>query len=138
VNRKVVEKGEAMQWYVEVLKKYAVFSGRARRKELWMFALISFLIALALSIIEFSTGLYDATTNLGYLSSIYGLAVLLPSLAVGVRRLHDTGRSGLWILIGLVPLVGAIVLIVFYVIEGDAGENEYGPNPKQMAAPQPA
>ena len=118
-----------MQWYTEVLKKYAVFSGRARRKEFWMFALINIGISIVLSILDAIIGT-RTDSGFGILSGIYSLAVLLPSLAVGVRRLHDTGRSGWWILIGLIPLIGAIVLIVFYAQEGKPGDNQYGPDPK--------
>jgi len=99
-----------------------VFSGRARRKEYWMFSLFNFIIALALGIIEGFSGLSDQSMLL----NIYQLAVLLPSLAVGARRMHDTDHSGWWI---LVPIVN----LVFAVSEGTRGENEYGPDPKAMA-----
>jgi uncharacterized membrane protein YhaH (DUF805 family) len=112
-----------MHWYLQVLKKYVVFEGRARRTEFWVFTLISFIISLVLSIL-------DNMLKLGFLDSIYSLAVLLPSLAVTVRRLHDTDRSGWWILIGLVPVVGWIVLLVFMFIDSNPYENQYGPNPK--------
>ncbi|MFF5563887.1 DUF805 domain-containing protein [Streptomyces sp. NPDC012623] len=113
-----------MNWYLDVLKKYAVFSGRARRKEYWMFVLINFVITVALGIIGNVIGAD------GVLNGIYSLAVLIPGLAVAVRRLHDTGRSGWWLLIGLVPLVGFIILIVFLAIEGERGANAHGENPK--------
>jgi uncharacterized membrane protein YhaH (DUF805 family) len=113
-----------MNWYLDVLKKYAVFSGRARRKEYWMFFLFNIIIAIALTIVEAVVGLP------GVLSGLYSLAVLLPSIAVGVRRLHDVGRSGLWLLIGLVPVIGIIVLIVFAVTDSQPGTNQYGPSPK--------
>jgi uncharacterized membrane protein YhaH (DUF805 family) len=71
-----------------------------------------------------------AIQQVSILGGIYGLAVLIPGLAVAVRRLHDTGRSGWWLLIGLVPLIGAIVLIVFMATDGEPGDNAYGPNPK--------
>ncbi|MYZ09002.1 DUF805 domain-containing protein [Streptomyces sp. SID2999] len=116
-----------MHWYVDVLKKYAVFSGRARRKEYWMFALFSLIISIVLTIL-------DNALDINFLATIYGLAVLLPSLAVGVRRLHDTSRSGWWLLIALIPLIGAIVLLVFFVSEGKPEANEYGPNPKYAPA----
>ncbi|WP_103535919.1 DUF805 domain-containing protein [Streptomyces sp. SM11] len=116
-----------MDWYLAVLKNYAGFSGRARRKEYWMFALISFVISLVLSII-------GGLIGTDFLSYIYTVAILVPALAVGVRRLHDTGRSGWWLLIALVPLVGAIVLIVFLASEGKPETNQYGVNPK--LAPQ--
>jgi uncharacterized membrane protein YhaH (DUF805 family) len=119
-----------MEWYIGVLKKYVEFSGRARRKEFWMFALISVAISIVLNIIDRILGLTYSSGSGGVLQSIYGLAVLLPSIAVGIRRLHDTGRTGWWILIGLVPCIGWIVLIVFYAQEGNAASNAYGPDPK--------
>ncbi|MFG3404206.1 DUF805 domain-containing protein [Streptomyces sp. NPDC048142] len=116
-----------MDWYLAVLKNYAGFSGRARRKEYWMFTLISVGISVVLSIIG---GLIGAD----FLSFIYSVAILVPTLAVGVRRLHDTGRSGWWLLIALIPLVGAIILIVFLASEGKPEANQHGVNPK--LAPQ--
>ncbi|MFJ5864057.1 DUF805 domain-containing protein [Streptomyces parvus] len=116
-----------MNWYLAVLKNYAGFSGRARRKEYWMFTLINFVISLVLTIIGNAIGVE-------FISYIYSVAVIIPALAVAVRRLHDTGRSGWWLLIALVPLVGAIVLIVFLASEGKQETNEHGVNPK--LAPQ--
>ncbi|MFD6323360.1 DUF805 domain-containing protein [Streptomyces sp. NPDC058442] len=112
-----------MNWYVEVLKKYAVFNGRARRKEYWMFTLFSVIVSIVLAAV-------DAAIGIQALQPIYVIAVLLPTLAVAVRRLHDTNRSGWWIFIGLVPLVGFIVMLVFLVSEGNPGDNKYGANPK--------
>ncbi|GAA2771349.1 DUF805 domain-containing protein [Streptomyces showdoensis] len=117
-----------MNWYLDVLKKYAVFTGRARRQEFWMFVLFNLLAAIVVVIIDAALGTYPL------LYAIYGLGVLLPSLGVTVRRLHDTGRSGWWILIDLVPLVGAIILIVFLATEGEAQQNAHGPNPKLAPA----
>ena len=119
-----------MNWYLEVLKKYAVFSGRARRKEYWFFALFNAIIVFALTVIDISAGLYDAFAEIGLLSGLYSLAVLLPSIAVSVRRLHDIGRTGWWLLIVFIPLVGIIVLLVFAVLDSMPGDNRYGPNPK--------
>lgn len=116
-----------MNWYLEVLRKYVVFDGRAHRTEFWMFTLISVVISIVLALIDVAIGTYGAGG--GVLQGIYGLAVLLPSLAVGARRLHDIGRSGWWLLLGLIPLVGIIILIVWWAQEGDAGSNQYGPNP---------
>ncbi|MEU1305611.1 DUF805 domain-containing protein [Streptomyces shenzhenensis] len=113
-----------MNWYIEVLKKYAVFEGRARRKEYWMFALVNVVIAIVLAIV-------DAVLGTQIPSVVYALAVLLPGLGVSVRRLHDTGRTGWWLLIGIIPLVGAIVLLIFTVSEGTKGQNEYGADPKE-------
>jgi uncharacterized membrane protein YhaH (DUF805 family) len=113
-----------------------VFDGRARRKEYWMFCLVSILISLA---IGFASGFVGAMLGLSesvttMLALVYTLAVLIPSLAVAVRRLHDTGRSGWWLLIVLVPLVGAIVLLVFSVQDSEPGANSYGKNPKTSFA----
>jgi uncharacterized membrane protein YhaH (DUF805 family) len=118
-----------MEWYLAVLRKYAVFTGRARRREYWMFTLVNVLISIALGIVDAIIGT-DFGAGYGILGTIYGLAVLIPSLAVGVRRLHDTGRTGWWLLIGLVPCAGFIVLIVFYAMDGQRWDNQYGPDPK--------
>jgi uncharacterized membrane protein YhaH (DUF805 family) len=122
-----------MDWYIAVIKKYAVFSGRARRKEYWYFVLFNILISIGLSIIDAVLGTGNAETGTGLLSGIYSLAVLIPSLAVLVRRLHDTNRSGWWILIGLIPIIGWIVLLVFMVEDSNPGQNQYGANPKDAA-----
>lgn len=118
-----------MNWYLEVLKKYAVFNGRARRKEFWMFVLVNVIVALVLAFIDSKIGLMSET-GYGILSGIYSLAILVPSVAVTVRRLHDTNRSGLWYLIAFVPVIGGLVLLYFCVLDGDAGMNQYGDNPK--------
>ena len=125
-----------MSYYLTVLKKYAVFTGRARRAEFWYFVLFNFIVSMVLQMLFGSvaeTAEDGAASPLAFLPVLYTLVILLPSLAVAIRRLHDTGRSGWWILIALIPLVGTIVLIVFYVQDGDAGDNAYGTNPK--AAP---
>ena len=117
-----------MNWYLEVLKKYAVFNGRARRKEYWMFILFYVIIAFVLAII-------DSVIGTGFLLyGLYALAMLIPNIAVAVRRLHDTGRSGWFLLIGFIPLIGAIVLIVLFCMDSQPGDNQYGPNPKAGAA----
>ncbi|MFE2015519.1 DUF805 domain-containing protein [Streptomyces sp. NPDC059491] len=117
-----------MNWYLDVLKKYAVFNGRARRQEFWMFTLFNAIAAIIVAVVDMAIGSYPI------LYAIYVLAVLLPALGVTVRRLHDTGRSGWWILIDLVPLVGAIILIVFLATEGESQQNGHGPNPKLAPA----
>ncbi|QKE65280.1 DUF805 domain-containing protein [Aquipseudomonas campi] len=122
-----------MNWYLDVLKKYAVFDGRARRKEYWFFVLFNLIASVVLSIIDGVIGTFSAESGIGLLSGVYSLAVLLPAIGVSIRRLHDTNRSGWWLLIGLIPLVGAIVLIVFMVQDSTAGDNQYGANPKQDA-----
>ena len=112
-----------MNWYMAVLKKYADFSGRARRKEFWMFVLFNFIIAVVL-------GVVDSMIGIPVLGLIYTLGVLIPSIAVGARRLHDIGRTGWWQLIAFVPFIGVIVLIIFFVLDSNPGDNQYGPNPK--------
>jgi uncharacterized membrane protein YhaH (DUF805 family) len=123
-----------MNWYLEVLKKYAVFHGRARRKEYWYFALFHLIISMALAVIDGITGSFSAEAGMGLLGGLYILAVLLPGIAVSVRRLHDTDRNGWWLLIALIPLIGAIVFLVFMVQDGKPGENHYGSNPKGAIA----
>jgi uncharacterized membrane protein YhaH (DUF805 family) len=110
-------------WKVVVLQKYTQFVGRAGRAEFWWFVLASFIISTVLSLLG------RAWVGFAVLGFIYSLAVLVPSIAVGIRRLHDTGRTGWWILIGLVPLVGFIVLIVFFAAQGNPGPNQYGAPP---------
>ena len=123
-----------MGWYLEALKKYAVFSGRSRRKEYWYFVLFSLIVSLVLSAIDALLGTFSSSTNVGLLGGIYGLAIIIPSIAVSVRRLHDIDRTGWWILIGLVPLIGGIVLLVFALLDSTPGSNRYGPNPKGATA----
>lgn len=120
-----------MSWYLEVLKKYAVFSGRARRTEYWMFVLINFIIGLILGGVDFMLGFS------GLVGSIYSLAVFIPGLAVSVRRLHDTNRSGWWLFVFLIPLVGWIILLIFMIQDSIPGENKYGPNPKANNSNEP-
>lgn len=121
-----------MNYYLAVLKKYAVFSGRATRAEYWYFVLFNLIAQLVLMIVD---GLLSIA-SFDILTSIYVLAVFIPSLAVAVRRLHDTNRSGWMILIGLIPLIGGIWLLVLMVLDSTA-DNQYGPNPKGGATPTP-
>jgi uncharacterized membrane protein YhaH (DUF805 family) len=123
-----------LSWYLEALKKYAVFSGRSRRMEYWYFVLFNIIVGIVLAGIDALLGTFSSASNIGLLSGIYSLAVLIPSLAVTVRRLHDIDRTGWWILIGLVPLIGGIVLLVFALLDSTPGSNQYGPNPKGAAA----
>lgn len=129
-----------MNWYIKVLKQYADFEGRARRMEYWVFVLcnvaiscmISFLDIILGTIFNYSPFIIDGT---GILAIIYSLAVLLPSIAVLVRRLHDTGRSGYWILLSFIPLIGGIILIIFLCLPSEEGENEWGPDPFEEGLP---
>lgn len=118
-----------MNWFVAVVKKYAVFSGRARRKEYWMFALVYLLIAIVLGLLDGMLG------GAGVLGAVFAIALLLPSLGVTVRRLHDTDRSGWWVLVGFIPFVGWIVILVFMCLVGTPGSNQYGEDPLQAAEP---
>ncbi len=115
-----------MNYYKSVLKKYAVFEGRAGRAEYWYFALFNAIIAIVLWLINSVIG--DEKDTLGLL---YGLAVFIPSLAVAVRRLHDTGKSAWMLLINLIPFIGFIWFLVLLIKDSDIGDNKYGPNPKQ-------
>jgi len=124
-------KGFTMDWYLAVLQKYATFEGRARRKEYWMYALFTTLISIVLMIVDSVAGLTKlAGGQISPLNTLYGLAVLIPGLAVMVRRLHDTNHSGFWILILFVPFVGVIILLLWLIKEGDSRSNEFGRNPK--------
>ncbi len=116
--------GTDVQWYLKVIKNYAEFGGRARRTEYWMFTLVNAVIVFLLSMLESIAGI------MGIVTFLYSLAVLIPSLAVVVRRLHDSGRTGWWILVSLIPIVGGIVILVFMCLDSEQGDNEYGPNPK--------
>ena len=115
-----------MGWYLGAWKKYATFTGRARRTEYWMFYLFNMIFAFVLS---FMDGILGLTNNGGYgpLYGLYGLAVLIPAIAVGVRRMHDTGRSGWWLLL-------PIANFVFLVSDGTTGSNQYGADPKASVA----
>ncbi|MDR3428956.1 MULTISPECIES: DUF805 domain-containing protein [Silvimonas] len=121
-----------MNWYLAVLKNYLGFSGRARRKEYWMFVLCNVIITVILRVIDHLTGLTIESHGeaIGILGTVYGLAVLLPSLAVTVRRLHDGDHTGWWLLIVLLPIVGAIVMLVFMLQQSTPGTNRYGPSPR--------
>jgi uncharacterized membrane protein YhaH (DUF805 family) len=120
-----------------VLSQYVGFGGRARRSEYWWFALFSVLVGIVTSLLDMGLGtdFEGSVASGGLFGLIANLALLLPSLAVAVRRLHDTDRSGWWILIALIPLVGLIVLLVFFVQDGAPGPNRFGSSPKHHAAP---
>jgi uncharacterized membrane protein YhaH (DUF805 family) len=113
-------------WKKVVLEHYADFTGRARRAEFWWYALANFLVSIVLNILIAISSIFWVV----YV--IYALGVLIPGLAVAVRRLHDTDKSGWWILIGLIPIVGVIVLIVFWATDGALGPNKYGPSQKYV------
>ncbi len=124
-------KGETtMSWYIGALKKYADFNGRAGKAEFWMFTLISTIISVILYLID---GGIMPGSNIHLLYTVYSLAVLVPSLAVSVRRLHDTGRSGWWILINVIPILGQLVYLVF-LLQDSQGANQYGSSPRLATA----
>lgn len=118
-----------MNYYIMALKKYAVFTGRASRSEYWYFALFNIIFSIVAGIID--TIINDQSD---ILRTLYGLAVLVPGLAVGVRRLHDTNRSGYTILLCLIPIIGWIALIYMYCLDSTPGDNMFGPNPKGVAS----
>ncbi len=117
-------------WYKSVLSKYAEFGGRARRSEFWYFTLVNIIILIVLEVLASAIHGSVGVVFLA-LASIYALAVFVPTLAVTVRRLHDTGRSGWWYFIALVPAVGVIILLVFECADSVPGTNQWGPNPKE-------
>lgn len=128
-----VEKQSPFGWFLVALKKYAVFRGRACRREFWYFVLFMFLIEFGLSFVFalFTRGGEGVTQDV---SALFALVFLIPTLAVSVRRLHDTGKTGWWLFLSLVPLVGSIVLIIFYCQDSQPGPNMYGGDPKTLPA----
>jgi len=118
-----------MSWYLKALKNYAGFSGRARRKEYWFFTLFSFLVTIALTILDLIIFKLSSGTLLGMFTGAYALGVIIPTLAVTFRRLHDTGKSGWWMLINLVPMIGSLIFIVLLLLDSQPGDNRYGSGP---------
>jgi uncharacterized membrane protein YhaH (DUF805 family) len=125
-----------MRWMFMPFRRYAEFSGRSRRKEYWMFALLNMIVWAIICVL----GLWGADSRLFsdteelmmyFLATggVYLLITLIPSLAVAIRRLHDTDKSGWMLLLGLIPLVGGLILLIFYVTEGTRGPNRFGPDP---------
>ena len=120
-----------MNWFLMALKKYAQFEGRSQRSEYWFFALFYILFAIAATLIDVVTGSYDPQTGFGIVSVLLAIGLLIPSLSVSVRRLHDTNRSGWWLLICLIPLIGAIWFLVLTILDSSPGTNRFGVNPKE-------
>ncbi len=115
-------------WKVVVLQRYAQFAGRAGRAEFWWFTLANFIVSVILSLLAQASGIFWV------LSTVYSLALIVPSIAVGIRRLHDTTKSGWWLLLWFLPIVGWIILIVFFATQGNPGENQYGAVPPSEPA----
>ena len=124
-----------MHWLTGPITKYVVWEGRATRSEYWYFILFTTLITVGLTMIDLAVGTFDEETNQGLISGLFSLFIFLPSIAVFVRRLHDTGRSGWWFWILLVPLIGFIVILVFFCTDSQEEANQYGPNPKDLGSP---
>jgi len=122
-----------MEWYAAAFRKYAVFKGRARRKEYWMFVLFNLIFTFLAAFLDNICGTTFEDEGFGACSTAYALFALLPSIAVTVRRLHDIGKSGWWLLIQLIPIIGNIWLLVLMTLDGTPGRNKYGPNPKEVA-----
>src|SRR6266498_4965432 len=123
------EKGFSMS-FTEAIKsgfdKYVTFEGRSARPAYWWWFLFAVLAGIGANILD------RAVLDTMFISALVGLGLFLPGLAVSVRRLHDTDHSGWWVLIGLIPIIGFIVLLVFYVRQSDAGENRFGPAPAEV------
>lgn len=120
-----------MQYYVNAIKNYATFTGRTRRRDFWMFVLFHLIFFIAAGVLDSLLGTNSPEMGGGLVSGLYALFALVPSIAIAARRLHDSGKSGWWLLIGLTG-IGGIVLLVFYVLDSQPGANKYGPNPKGM------
>ena len=121
-----------MDHYLACWQKYFEFAGRAHRDEFWFFVLFNTVFGLAISFLDFVLGTTDGSGN-GVLSGLYSLLVLIPSMAVGARRLHDTNRSGWWQLLLFIPLLGFLILVFWWASEGDSGENTHGEDPRRVA-----
>lgn len=123
-----------MEWMMMPLKRYADFQGRSRRKEYWMFLLGVLIVAFILGAIEGVVGLNGMVGGIyGPLTLLFLLAVIVPGIAVQVRRFHDQDKSGWFVLLGLIPFVGGLVVLVFMLLEGTKGPNRFGPDPKDMS-----
>lgn len=123
-----------MEWFLKVVRdNYANFTGRARRKEYWMFTLFNFILSL-LFVIPMLIGAFSENMTIYFIGfalyMLFALALLIPSLAVCVRRLHDVGKSGWWYLISFVPIIGTILLLIWFCTDSEIGENQWGPDPK--------
>ena len=125
-----------MDQYLAVLSKYAVFSGRAGRREYWMFFLFNLIFSIAARFVDMTSGSEVILLGMKPITLVYGLAVALPSLTVAVRRLHDIGYAGWWMLLLIVPFIGPVALVVMFCLAGEPGDNKYGPAPAAAPAPE--
>ena len=114
-----------MNYYLDVLNKYAEFNGRSSRKEYWMFFLFNLVITGLLVVIDVMI-----SNDNGILTSLYTLAVFIPSLALSIRRIHDAGISALWLLLAFIPIIGPIAYLIFMILDSQPGNNQYGPMPR--------
>ena len=122
-----------MDWFLYSLRNYAKFDGRAARPEYWYFILMTLLVFIILAVFDGILGTFSSDTGMGVLSGIFLIAITIPSLAVGARRLHDTGRSGWWQLINLIPYIGWLVVIVLFALPGQLEPNRFGDAPSHEA-----
>jgi uncharacterized membrane protein YhaH (DUF805 family) len=122
-----------MYWWLAAMKKYVDFSGRARRKEYWMFFLFNLIFGVVALVLDFMLGSVNENLGYGLFYSLFSLGIILPTWSVTVRRLHDVGKSGWWIFISLIPFIGAIWLFILTVTDSQVDTNRYGVNPKLAA-----
>lgn len=122
-----------MEYFISAIKQYAIFKGRARRKEFWYFYLISLVISLALAFLDHQMGTFNSELGGGLLGGVYGIFIFLPSLSLTVRRIHDTSHSGYWAFILLIPIIGLLAILFFALTDSKPGSNEYGISPKEPA-----
>jgi uncharacterized membrane protein YhaH (DUF805 family) len=118
-----------VNYYFSAFRKYAVFKGRATRSEYWYFTLFNILAVLGFGLIDQLMGTFNFDAGYGPLSAIYTLAMILPGLGVSIRRLHDTGRSGWWFVITIIPIIGLLVFLFFALQDSDPNPNDYGESP---------
>ena len=132
MSRGKIIQGVSMDWYLKVLKQYADFNGRARRKEYWMFVLFNIIFGIIAMVLDNVLGLAMDSMGYGPIYLLYVVVLIIPGIAVSVRRLHDLGKSGVMLFLVLIPIIGAIWLFILFLKEGEEGENEYGPDPKEV------
>lgn len=120
-----------MEWFIYALRRYNDFNSRSRRREYWLFVLFYILLGIGAHFLDSLFGFADVGQVYGPIYSLYIIIMLLPSIAVAVRRLHDIDKSGWWLFIGFIPIIGFIWLLIYFLREGTYGSNQYGPDPKE-------